>query len=102
HLAAGRVQHVDLLAAADLVPVQEVEGHLVRGPVGEVDVHREGARGVPRGRDVVAGGGRLLQGAGVGGGGHPGVLGVARRRDGGVAGVGGRAGADDVGAVAAV
>ena len=94
------VADLHLLAAALVVPVEEVQLQVVRLAVGEVDVDGEAGGGVPDGGDAVGRAGDL-QGAGVGGGGRPGVGRLAAGRDGVVGREAGRA-ADDVVALRAV
>ena len=94
------VADLDLLAAAPVVPVEEVQLQVVGLAVGQVDVDGEAGGGVPDGGDPVGRAGDL-QGAGVGGGGRPGVGRLSAGGDGVVGREAGRAG-DDVVALRAV
>ena len=44
HVAAGRIQHVDPFTSPGVFPVQAVQSHLVRVPIGDVHIDVEARR----------------------------------------------------------
>ena len=94
HQTSGGIKDLDPLLAPHHVPVQRVEGHLMRGPIGEIHIDREAVPRVPRG-GLAARTGRVLQRSHVGGGRGPGPRALPAecdRRVGRVAGRGVREG----------